>query len=724
MINSNANSLALLADNRFVILILCMLFTVVMIYNWVFPLGALLYTRGIDGNDCGQMVWNLWHVNESISSGRNPYFTNEVYYPVGANLGHHTLAAGFFPITFLVKHLSGSDPMYPLYAYRLIGLICFILILYFSFLFLRELGLSRSASAAAAVGYSFSHFYMAHVMHINHLAGFLIPLTALITLRVYRSPGRNVILLGFIAGISVYFTEFSLYIYMAAALFLLVLLFYRSERRRLLELWRQAGSVNILAGTVVFLLLILPFAINLTRDQALKPPPEQSSIWSGNLAGFVIPDPQRTPLYGRVFTALNQRVTVGVGGFEMFLGFALLLFGLIALLKVNNRYVRISAGLAAVFLLLSLGATLKIFGTETNVPMPYALLIHVPPFDSGRTPVRFIVIGLFFLMIVAAFGMFWLQNALAERRGVRWSYVVMAVVFIWTTAEVYQPIARQQVFTPPPQLKELAPGPVFEVPLLAYDGYAALLQVFHHQPIATGYLARISQKQLDQATELKLLTDRGPSFCEEIRKRGYRNVIITPNEYMEPHDPGSVSSLELEKCSLPVIDLRAQGSVLARHPNFVIRERREEPVEFPPLRPSTRLQFSSEEADKYLWYGWSGRELYSHWTNSGKAALVFSVDEQVRKQANTKLRIFGAPFLAPGKVDAQRVTIELNDQKIAEWLLNESEGAIRVIDVPLNILREQNTLVFRMPDAASPRALGVSEDWRLLGFNVQWIEID
>jgi hypothetical protein len=724
MISARPKSLAQIADNRLVILVLCVLFTLAMIHSWVFPLGALLYTRGIDGNDVGQMVWNIWYVNESISSGHNPFFTNQVFFPVGANLAHHTLAAGFFPVTFLVKLFSGGDPLYPLYAYRLIALLCFTLLLYFSFLFLRETGFSRWGAATAAVAYSFSHFYMAHVMHINHLAGFLIPLTALLAVRVYRSAGRNSILLALVAGVSVYFTEFSLYIYMAAALFFLALGLLAGERSRIRERVQQAGAVNVALAVAVFVLLLAPYGINLVRDKILKPPLEQSSIWSGNLAGFVIPDPDRTPVYGHLFSSLNKKVSVGVGGFEMFLGFALTIFAVVGVVKVRNRYVRIAAVVGALFLVLSMGATLKVFGTETNFPLPYALLMRVPPFDLGRTPVRFIVMGLFFLMIVGAAGIVWLQNTISVRGGARWSSVVMALIFLWASAEVYQPIARQRPFTPPIQLAKMGPGPVINLPLLAADGYASLLQVFHHQPIATGYLARISQPQLDHVTSLLESIEHGPTFCEEIKKRGFRTIIISPPEYIAPHDPGTVTQLDLEKCSLPVIDLRPQGTLVPYHPNFVIREGAEEPVEFPPLAHHTRLQFSSEETERYLWYGWSGREIFSHWTNSGKAALVFSVAEPTQKQPGIKLKIYGGPFIAPGKVNAQRITVELNDKIVAQWTLTNPEPAEHTIEIPANLLRERNALVFRLPDAASPRTLGVSEDWRLLGFNVQWIELE
>src|SRR5882762_7965729 len=173
-------------DSRAGTFVIALLFTLVMIHNYVFPLNSLLYTTGIKGQDCGQMIWNLWFANEAISSGHNPFSTNLIFYPVGANLAHHTLAAGFFPITFLVKKLSANDPLYPLYAYRLMVLLCFTLSLYSSFLLLREVGISRWAAATTAVAYSFSHFYMLHLIHMNHLAGFFIPLTALLAVRAYR----------------------------------------------------------------------------------------------------------------------------------------------------------------------------------------------------------------------------------------------------------------------------------------------------------------------------------------------------------------------------------------------------------------------------------------------------------------------------------------------------------------------------------------------------------
>src|SRR3954452_21845556 len=91
------------ADRWYAALLLCLLFTLILQFRYVFPLNAIPFTTGILGQDCGQMIWNLWVVSEALVHGQNPYVTSLIYFPDGANLGFHSLAPGFFPITLLVK---------------------------------------------------------------------------------------------------------------------------------------------------------------------------------------------------------------------------------------------------------------------------------------------------------------------------------------------------------------------------------------------------------------------------------------------------------------------------------------------------------------------------------------------------------------------------------------------------------------------------------------------
>jgi hypothetical protein len=704
-----------------------------MMYDYVFPLGSLLFTTGIKGQDCGQMIWNLWFANEAITSGHSPFTTNLIFYPLGANLGHHTLAAGFFPLTFLVKKLSGNDPLYPFYAFKIIILLSFTLLLWLSYLTLREIGLTCWAAFIPAVGYAFSGFYMLHVIHINHLAGFFIPLTALFLIRAFKHPASaNLGLAALAAACSVYFTEFSIYICMATLFFVLAASLFKSSRRELVSKTRAAGYRRVITSALIFLLIVAPFLINLFKDKIVNPPPDEPSHYSANLAGFFIPGQERdqaeldgapltTPLYGRAFAAFDSRITVGIGGLETFVGFPLLLFSIVGLARSRQRFVWLCAVVGLVFFVLSLGPTLKILGTETGVPLPYSVLMKVPPFDTGRTAVRFIVIGLFFLMIVAAVGISWIQKFLTVRWGRRWSWLAMLLLCTWASAEVYSPTQRRQPFVPPSGLSRVVPGSVLNLPPGQVDGYAAMLQTFHRQPIATGYLARNNTAQRAQFAAFKAAFDKdGATFCEYVKSKGFRNIVIAPDSVTMPYR-FSMSSLELSHCPVNVVDLRDRG----RGPfGLVEPDSSEQPVDYPLYAQGTRIKFGTAEIDKYLWYGWSGREILSHWTDRGKATLVFSLQPGAASKQKATLRIFGAPFLAPGKLDAQRVIVKLNDQQIASWTLTSAEPQEQFIELPASALRDKNILVLTMPDAASPQLLGVSEDVRLLGFNVQWIEID
>ncbi len=709
---------------------LCLAFTLALVYHYIVPLNALPFYSGIKGEDCGQMVWNLWFANEAVSSGHSPYLTNLVYYPVGANLTRHSLAPGYFPVTFLIKKLSGGDPMYPLYAYRIVVLLAFALNLFLSYLLLRESGFWPSVSAIAALAYSFSDFYREHVIHINLLAGFFFPLAGLLLVRLVKKPsGSRAVLFAIASGVAVYFTELALYLYLALIFSLVLGLILPRPRRAILEKVRALGPQPA-AAVAVFALILAPYVLSLSHSSIIKPRPWESSFYSANLAALFIPSDAQTKLYGHLFAPLHTRITAGMGEAGVFIGFPLLLFGLAGVIMERRKLLTVSA-LSLLFFLLSLGPTLKVFSADTRLPLPYALLMRIPPFDWSRTPVRFVIMGSFFLMILAAAGLSWAQRVAIERLGKRCGKAVVFVIFLWVVAEAYAPVSRQKAFTVPPGIDRITSGPVVNLPVRRNDGYAALLQIFHHQPIATGYLARVSEQQERHIRELETLIARGGAdFCRGITRMGFRNVIITPAN-IAPEVQSTVP-LELGRCPLNVIDLR-RGETFLAGGNGANNFEDEPPAEFPRLNANERIDFRSEAADKYLWYGWSEREPSFHWTNGARAAIVFSLgspghslETLARPGENPgteTLRIKLSPFLVPGHLDAQRLNIELNHTPIAALELRTSEPQVYSIELKSSALPDQNVLELRLPDAESPQAFGLSDDARLLGINVEWIEL-
>jgi hypothetical protein len=139
------------------------------------------------------------------------------------------------------------------------------------------------------------------------------------------------------------------------------------------------------------------------------------------------------------------------------------------------------------------------------------------------------------------------------------------------------------------------------------------------------------------------------------------------------------------------------------------------PRRFPPI--NGYIDFSTTDADQYLWYGWSGKEESFRWTDGHEAALVFGLDSIEDTLLDMKL----GPFLPKGQMSEQRVVVQLNGQQI-ETLTLKAEGAndYKML-LPKNLLRDKNLLVLGLPDANSPRNFGINDDPRQLGIGMYWI---
>jgi hypothetical protein len=141
---------------------------------------------------------------------------------------------------------------------------------------------------------------------------------------------------------------------------------------------------------------------------------------------------------------------------------------------------------------------------------------------------------------------------------------------------------------------------------------------------------------------------------------------------------------------------------------------------YEPIIIGTTVDFNkAEQSTKYLWYGWSRAEDDFRWTEGREATLMFSVSEP--KDLVLKMKVL--PFIREGLWDQQRIFVELNGSPIDAVVLNENRDAELSISLPANLIRRENILKFKLPDAVSPELLNVSTDQRLLGFAVYWIEL-
>jgi hypothetical protein len=142
------------------------------------------------------------------------------------------------------------------------------------------------------------------------------------------------------------------------------------------------------------------------------------------------------------------------------------------------------------------------------------------------------------------------------------------------------------------------------------------------------------------------------------------------------------------------------------------------PEEFP--LAETVIDMMTLESNQYVLRGWDQCEPPNRWTYGKQAIIVFALKEVSDTVLYMKLR----PFVVPGKHDAQRVSLELNNHYLTTVVLRKPEVQIHSIVLPGHVLREKNVLTLGLPDAISPRALWVSGDSRPLAISLQWMQLE
>jgi hypothetical protein len=132
-----------------------------------------------------------------------------------------------------------------------------------------------------------------------------------------------------------------------------------------------------------------------------------------------------------------------------------------------------------------------------------------------------------------------------------------------------------------------------------------------------------------------------------------------------------------------------------------------------------RIDFGSAEADRFVWYGWSWGEKDFRWSDGREAAVAFAVDER----KDSRLVIHLGAFVVKDRIAEQQVAILLNDSRLEDLVLSEEPATELTYLVDANLLRDKNTLVFKLPNAASPQSLGLSSDQRRLAIRIETIEL-
>ena len=365
-------------------------------------------------------MWSLGWWPHAILHGQNPIVTHAIWAPEGRNLAWATsvptLSLAAAPLT-----LAGG----PTLAYNLLAIAIPALSAWTAFLLCRHVTRSFLPSLLGGYLFGFSSYMFAHsVGHMNLTAVFLVPLVALVLLSFVEGSltarglvVRLGVLLALQIGIS---TEVTLTLTLSIAVALLVAVAAAPAARRRVRslLLPLAGAYGVAA------LLTLPFVAYALLD--FEPGSiNQPRDYPADLLNIVVP--ARLTWIGWGWTQGVSGAFLGnVSENGAYLGLPCLVilvwFALLYRKRASARFLLVALAIGVVA---ELGTSLHIRG-RSSIPLPWAPLSHVPPFNNVL-PVRLSM----FVALAAAVAVAWWAASSAVPRAARLVLPAAAVASIF-----------------------------------------------------------------------------------------------------------------------------------------------------------------------------------------------------------------------------------------------------------------------------------------------------
>lgn len=374
---------------------------------FTFPLIANIKNSliGLWAGDGLTYIWNVFIFWSEISKNHNPFFTNQIFYPIGTNLLFHAYA----PLISLPGFLFLKNLIFYLNI-----LILFALSLAAFCLFLLSYYLTKSKIAAFFSGliYGFSPIMFAYLIaqHYHFVyAAFIPPLGLLFLFKFFEKfKIKYFALIIFCFWMSFFIEYYSTILFVFIIGFATLFLLIRSKNT-VKDLLSKKKILKIILCSLSFFIVPLIAFLFLTHTLDFKDKVLSKSYYpvtcSTNLASFIIPSE-----YNLTFANFSNYLYLKLGverSFDTpsyFLGFVITLITIFILIKLRKNSLTLIFGLgAAIFLLLSLGPNIRFarFELLNGNLTPFYWFSKVPSLGLIDCPIRFpIVVELFVSLIV------------------------------------------------------------------------------------------------------------------------------------------------------------------------------------------------------------------------------------------------------------------------------------------------------------------------------------
>ncbi len=453
-------------------------------------------------NDLFQNVWNFWSWGESLSQGESPYSTTRLFQtgerpPV--SLAFHTHSEANVLAAYPLTRLFGPEC-----ALNLSTLLGFALAGWAASLLARELGFAWGPAIVAGIVFAYLPQHVEQSLEHVNLASYQgMPLFILFLIRMLRrGRGRDAV------GCAAFFALNALYgwhnalmiLPLGFAVFGALFVACRERRRTMLV----HSAVAALIATALLLPFLWPKLAEIAggADYFRKPP-----VAKGIDALFLaIPHPGHSLLGGWATELYEQLRSYRSVGFVAYLGWIPIVCAALGSPWIARRVAPNSPALAslgrerplgfafwlavlAAYVILALGSTLVVGGSDTGVPLPFPVLRLVPFYDTLRVANRFLVPAALALSMLVAAGAAIIAGRASSERGRRGIIAGIALLVLADFAWI--PFPTRELARPawPQVVRRDYPGILLNVP----GGYRAraaedlYYQIAHDQPLIGGY---------------------------------------------------------------------------------------------------------------------------------------------------------------------------------------------------------------------------------------------
>ncbi len=434
--------------------------------------------------DSWQNLWNFWWVRRAfLTGGGNPFWTGDLFHPVGADLSYHTLS---LLNTVWAVPLGGI--LSPVALMNLLSFLTYPIGAWGAYLLAREFGAGRGGSFLAGVFYAFFPNHVDHLYaHLNLTSQHLLPFFLLFTVRLIREPRwRTAAAAGGILALQTYASwTYAVHGLMVAfLLFLGGLLFPRIAGPR------RAWLPKLAAAVALFFLLIAPILVPPLRSSANR----GEFVYKGirpdlyiSVETMITPSIFH-PVLGEWIREVRPRHENLPRGTTAYLGAGALLFA-IAGIRRGKRETTFLAGGAALFLVLAMGPHFQLrLASTPGFPLPYRIIEEIPLLRFLRVPNRFLIPYSLLLAPLVALGF----SRLWDRKGTRPAAVLLALLLLF---EFFPAPLSVATIGRPPFCERIAQrgssGAVLDIPLLVGPSacFYMYYQTIHERPIVSGYVS-------------------------------------------------------------------------------------------------------------------------------------------------------------------------------------------------------------------------------------------